>query len=477
MKKILILIVSMVVLFTGCMRTIPTTISQPENIEPVKSKENIPIDENGNKIVYIATDKNEYIPRDLFQAINAFNELENGYIVQPVIYAKDVMGTNESGGLQTADMRLQMDIMQEEKLDIVYDGAFTDISRYDILSEKGAFIDFYELLDGENGISKSELNEHILKLHENNGKLYQMPLYYAIETLGGDVANVGSKENWTLDELIEHWNAMPKGSFFCGEATKWIVYMDLIRGNLGSFVDYKNGKCNFDSDEFIKLLEFCNRFPDTAEKISTNWETKYFLDYCHFDGFDDFHLYITGANSLGSWSESGLKTTPHTFVGYPSENGNGSFVDTQRNRYSICRNSKNKEGAWNFISYLLSYDVQVNHELVYNSDDDESHDENGFPINVDAFNKLADDQIRHQGESRVLSFSGTEVDIGYLTTEEYQRLDEFIQSLNRMDAPVDSSVQKIIESEIDAYFSGERSAKEVANAIQGRVEILFSERM
>ena len=32
------------------------------------------------------------------------------------------------------------------------------------------------------------------------------------------------------------------------------------------FVDYENAVCSFDSPEFIKLLEFCNEFPQEIDK-------------------------------------------------------------------------------------------------------------------------------------------------------------------------------------------------------------------
>ena len=76
----------------------------------------------------------------------------------------------------------------------------------------------------------------------------------------------------------------------------------------------------------------------------------------------------------------------------------------------------------------------------------------------------------------MISEAEGERDIGYLTRAEYDRLVTFIDSLSRMNSHVDRTTWNIIEEEIGGLFAGERTAEEVAKSIQGRVEILISER-
>lgn len=465
MKKLTAMITAALLLtMSACSGNSTQIPNEPTVSESETTKtEPAPTDENGNILIRIATDDLEWLPPELETAIEEFNEMDNGYHVKPVIYS---LGSDDSGGLQTADMRLQMDILQGKNVDIVMDYSFSEMSRYDILSEKGAFVDLYTFLDGESGISRSELNSHILGLHENDGKLYQMPLYFNVDTMCGDAEYVGTTENWTLNELMAHWEKMPEGAFFCNNSTKWPVYWAIVRGNLGAFVDYENGTCSFDSPEFVKLLEFCNSFPDTKVKVQPDWDTIHFLNWCSFSGFDEFH-------------KAADDTT--VFVGYPSENRKGSFIDTLWKRYSICATAHPavQEGAWEFLSYMLDADVQIKNCISYNSENYKQNphlDEDGFPINQTAFEKVAQGMIAHAGESRVLSFSGREKDVGYLTQEEYERLLKLIGSLNRMNSPVDKTANTIIENEVEAYFAGERTAEEVAKSIQGRMEIMISER-
>lgn len=421
-----------------------------------------PRDKNGDILIRIATDNEEYIPLDLRTAMEAFNAADNGYHVEPVIYSKDAMSTDSSGGLQTADMRLQTDIIQGDAVDIVMDYSFTEMSRYDILTEKGAFVDLYTFLDSNAGISRDELNAHVLALHETDGQLCQIPLYFNVETLCGEAQYVGTKENWTLEELAAHWEAMPEDAFFCNNSNQWMVYDDIVRANMGAFVDYENGTCSFDSPEFVRLLEFCAGFPEAVYKVQPDWDTVFFLEYCRFDGFESFHSSIVSEDGEGT----------RTLVGYPSEDGNGGFLDTQWERYSICAGAhpEVQEGAWAFLSYMLDEDVQAAHNTLY-------EDEDGFPLNNAAFQRMAEEQLAHAGETRTVEWSGRTFEVGYLTQAEYEQLTAYIGNLNRMESPVDNVAHTIIEIEVKALFEGKCTAEEAAEAIQGRMEIMISERM
>lgn len=456
MKKIFSLcIIAVFFTFTACQNDSQNVLNtNSKSTTPTQAS--APIDENGDILIRIAVDDKEYLPLELRTAMEAFNGMDNGYHIETVIYSKSVMGTDSTGGLQTADMRLQMDILQGGNVDIVMDNSFSEMSRYDILAEKGAFIDLYPFLDGDSDVSRTELNEHILEIHENDGKLYQMPLYFWIETMSGRAEYVGTKENWTLDDLKKHWEKMPDEAFFCNNSSQWYVYRDIIRGNLGSFVDYEKGTCHFDSSEFVELLEFCKQFPETKGKQDPTSNTIYFLKYAYLGGFDAFHRQVFDGYNI--------------FAGYPSNDGKGSIVNTLRKRYSICASAhpEVQQGAWEFICYMLSEDVQAGHNTLYGKEMEE-----GFPINNAAFERMAEEQLVHTGETR--NYDGRQ--IGYLTQDEYEQLLSLISSLARMESPVDNTAQTIIENEIEALFLGEQTAEEVAKAIQGRMEIMISERM
>lgn len=470
MKKLTAIITAALLLtMSACSGTSTQNPDNPKTSDSSVSREPAPTDENGDVVIRLAV--NKYMGYEVDKAIKEFNELDNGYHIQEVMYNHEQV-YNSGNTLKTADMKLQMDIMNGNVVDMVADNAFEEISRYEILTEKGAFADLNPFLDGETGTARSELNAHILELHETDGKLCQIPMYFNIETVLGLREDVGTKENWTFDEMLMHWEAMPEGSVFASRNTKDYIYMHLIRGNLSAFVDYKNVTCSFDSPEFIRMLEFCNSFPETPnEYIDFNPDNMpIFIAERTFYGFYDYHhaLHTHYFN---------LPEINYTFVGYPSEDGQGSFIDTIRERYSICASAhpEVQAGAWEFISYMLDEEFQYAHDsLYYELSGPTSND--GFPINTAAFERKAKELYEHEGEPYMISEAEGERDIGYLTRAEYERLVTFINSLSRMNSHVDRTTWNIIEEEIGGLFAGERTAEEVAKSIQGRVEILISER-
>ena len=463
--KLSALIFSALLLYTGC-GNVPTenpapTQLQGEGTAVTESDENI--------IIRLAV--NKYMGYEVDKAIKEFNALDNGYEIDKIVYNHENV-YNSGNAIRSADMKLQMDIMNGDVVDMVADNAFEEISRYEILTEKGAFADLNPFLDGDTGTDRSELHAHVLELHQMEGKLYQMPMYFNIETVMGLREDVGTKENWTFDEMLTHWEAMPEGAVFSSNNTKDYVYMALIRGNLSAFVDYENVTCSFDSPEFIRMLEFCNSFPETPNAyLDYNPDRMpIFLIERTFMGFYDYH-YEINSNYFP------LPEINYTFVGYPSEDGQGSFIDTVRERYSICASASPEvqAGAWEFISYMLDEDFQYAHDSLYH--ELSGPDVNcGFPVNIAAFERKANDLLMHEGEPHLILEVEGERDIGYLTQAEYDRLVTFIESLSRMNSHVDRTTWNIIEEEIGGLFAGERTAEEVAESIQSRVEILISER-
>ncbi|MDE6102794.1 MAG: extracellular solute-binding protein, partial [Ruminococcus sp.] len=291
----------------------------------------------------------------LNEAVKDFNEADNGYkiVLKDYMEYYDSSFDTERGAnpesFARIDTQLSLDIIESGIVDIVPDSVFYDNGKYESLIKQGAFADLYEFMRSEN-YDDTVLYKHILELHETDGKLCCMPLNFNIDTVAGQTRYVGDKENWTIDEMIEHWNAMPEGSTFNGHTTKDYVYMTILRNNISSFIDFENNTTNYNSPEFIKILEFINSFdPPESYKQEMNWNTPHFIMNFPIYGFEDFH------DSL--WNE---QSEPVTVVGYPSPDESGILIDSSGFKYSICEYSSPevKQGAWEFIKTLLSYDFQ-----------------------------------------------------------------------------------------------------------------------
>lgn len=423
--------------------------------------------------VYGQVDSEEY------ELIKRFNEADNGYIIITKNYSEYVSPEADGSIIYDEDKfrNLSMALMQdiaEGEIDIVRDRYISPNQTMDRLSAQGAFADIYEFMENDADVNRSSLNSHILELHETDGKLYTLPTYFTFETLIGESRYVGDKEDWTPDDMISHWEQMPDGAMIDGHTEKNYVYMNILRGAVDSFIDYKNATVSFDSPEFKKILEFCNTFDNIPSYWSEHENNAVnFVSDKRFYGFANTHEAL--------WNEN---NEPYTFVGYPSDNGSGGFIDTRGDRFAICAlSSKEKqEGAWEFIRTFCMDDYQTAHycEIQTMMVDDKIMDVYlepvGFPMNLKVYDQLSKDAMAGKHMDSTISRSGVQYNIGQLTQEELDRLTAYINRIQKLSVSIDNDLYEIIEDEIYKYFNGEQTVQECVDIIQNRAEIMVSEK-
>lgn len=400
--------------------------------------------------------------------VEKFNDADNGYRIVLKDYAEGMSFEKpaEQEVIDAADLQLSLDIMKSEVIDII-PNVFRDMGKYDSLAQKGAFVDLNTYLDRDEEINHETLFDNVLRVCELNGKLFYMPLGFSIDTLVGPTKYVGSKENWTFEEMKERWESMPEGSTISRHKVKDYVYFTILRGCLSSFIDYENTECHFDSDEFIDMLKFIDSFDSSGGyKDEGTWDAPVFVIDVPIYGFTNFHY--------GYIQETYGTEEPVTFVGYPSEDGCGSFINVREHQIAVSAMSSEEKqrGAWEFMKTLLSYECQCDSLYFEGAEKEEA----AFPVNMAAFEKRGADQYENEGKSNKTMHNMEEMDEGYLTKAEYDRLVGLINSIKTVNNELDNDVFDVINEEIYSMFAGEKTAEEVAEMIQNRVQILVSEK-
>ena len=80
----------------------------------------------------------------------------------------------------------------------------------------------------------------------------------------GAVSVVGDGSSWTYDEFEAALASMPEG---CEPFESGVSRGDILRRcvslDMAKYIDWSAGKCSFDSQEFVELLEFASLFPAT----------------------------------------------------------------------------------------------------------------------------------------------------------------------------------------------------------------------
>ncbi|MDE6092726.1 MAG: hypothetical protein K2G14_06475, partial [Ruminococcus sp.] len=249
---------------------------------------------------------------------------------------------------------------------------------------------------------------------------------------------------------------------------------------MSQFIDYEKAECHFDSDDFKKLLEFCNEFPDEDEQI--NWETATQDEMeAYWNEMEVLCLNdkaLLDSVYLSTFTEYGTEKTVYfnddiTLVGAPSDDGNGAVISFG-NSMAILESSPSKDACWEFMKQFFTDEYYENDMYSYS-----------LPTLTSAFEKKADDSMEkpyyldEDGNKveyeNTYYVNGHEVNVKPLTKEERDFVVDYIKNTTKPATDVSDDVREIITDEVTKYFKGEATSQQAIDKIQSRVGILLSE--
>ena len=151
-------------------------------------------------------------------------------------------------------------------------------------------------------------------------------------------------------------------------------------------------------------------------------------------------------------------------VGYPGWNG-GEHELNAYVAFAINSASEQKEGAWSFLEYLLSEELQEMMEYWYG----------GFPSREDSFEAhLTDLHIRPGRLKPVFAIGGPELVIP--DNEDIALLREIVySSVFKNWVQGNNPLWDIVNEEAGMYFAGDSPLEETVQKIQNRVQIYLDE--
>ena len=134
-----------------------------------------------------------------------------------------------------------------------------------LYARKGVMEDLWPWIDSDPEIDREELMSHVLDCASVDGKLYQVFNSFTIETAAARTDVVGDRTSWTLEEMLDYYEAMPEGSSLYGyRSGKTGTLSELVRQSINRWIDWTTGECRFDSEEFKAVLALCGRMEDDA---------------------------------------------------------------------------------------------------------------------------------------------------------------------------------------------------------------------
>ena len=348
-----------------------------------------------------------------------------------------------------------------------------DISQlpYKQYAAKGLLEDFYAYLDKDDSpVKRADFVQSILKASEIDGKLYALATSFSINSIIGAPAVVGDEMGWTVDEMqqivSEHPDAdVPFGMYMTRDG----ILQSLCMLNMSDYIDWQTGQCAFNTDDFKSLLTFVKSFP---EQIKEDDNSEYIDDATLIqDGRELFQIF--SASDFNSFQY--YKATfggAITFKGFPNENRNGNVAQLNGG-LAMTTSCKDKDGAWQFISALLSEDYQKNLDWY-------------FPIIQKAFDqklaKAMEQQYTTDENGNKVPVStggmgmgdGAMVEFYAISQEEADQIKALINSVEYTSA-YDQKAYDIISEEAAYFFSGEKTVDKTAEIIQNRISLYINE--
>jgi len=417
-----------------------------------------------------------YLDYDVREEIIDYNRRNDSYRIQVVDYSE----YNSEDDYEAGITKFNNDIISGKIPDIM---VLNSQLPYENYAARGLFTDMYELLESDPELKKEDFLENILDAMSIEGKLFMVAPQFSIQTYAIKTKFVGDKKSLTMKEfreVVDKVKAEKGDVMVFQDATRDSLLNSAVMVNYDRFVDKNTGKCYFDSEDFIEVLKFANEldtksfweninYDELDEQFWLDLETVFRDDKCLVQP-----IYLSGYSNY--WRiMKGQFGEEITLIGFPTDSGNGSAVEIGTS-FAISSRTKHKDAAWQFVRHYLTDDYQMS--LTYNFPIKRTAleecarqestmpelDENGYPIYKEGV----------RVPSTYYYIGNEEIEIGVITQEYINKLNEFIGSVNRV-VRYNNSVNEIITEEAGMYFEGVKSAEEVASLIQNRVSIYVNE--
>lgn len=399
-------------------------------------------------------------------AVIRFNKSQTDYRIT----LKDYSSMDSDMDYDEALDKFAEDILAGNGPDII-DMSSLDINRY---KDTGLFEDLTSYIKNDSEFSARSFNEKIMNLFKDGDSQIALPMIYSINGVASQKNLIGDGK-LTIDKFAQIMEQNPDKEIFSTTSQNEMLNL-LFMYNENYFIDYKNKSCNFTDGTFAKVLECAKKFLTEDELMdsyngddTTSDETKV--------SRGDLIFYKTYISDPQQYQVVDLLFN-HEFniTGYPSVEGTDLSASV-RSVFSISASSKYKEQSWEFIKYMFDYVNENAGDYM-----------NGFPVDNDKMDEylkkacepVIDTDENGNGEEVPSTYGfgdGLELKLYALTQEQADAIKKLADSITIL-APdqQNGEVYNILQEEAAAFFTGKKSASDVCEVIQSRINIMINEK-
>lgn len=417
----------------------------------------------------------QYLGWEVRDQIVSFNRKNDNYR----IVVKDYSEFNTEDDYSAGQTKLTTELLAGNVPDII------DLNGmpYNQLASKGLLADLYPFIDADSEFGREDFFPNVLAALEVNGGLYSTVSSFGLITVIGAASVVGEEPGWTYDEFNAALASMPEG---CEAFDVYTTRDDILRTCLSldmkDFVNWSTGECNFDSEEFAELLAFAAQFPESFDY--ENYE---------YTAEDDTQTRIAeGRQMLMQGSIYSIESIVYndsyfggdaTYIGYPTADGTPGNLISIDSGYAISAKSEHQDVAWEFLRQFFTEKYQMDEANAYS-----------IPSNISAYNerikkamtpeyekdangnyKLDEDGNKIPVARMSFGTANGVIDFYALTQEQADELYSVITSTTALYDFSSDAIFDIVKEQSQAYFSGQKTAEDVAKLVQSKANIYVNE--
>ena len=328
-----------------------------------------------------------------------------------------------------------------------------------------------------------------------DGGMYLLPMAMQLDLYASAQETQSVPLTWdplySYEEEIVLGESDAASAIFTYNAPDYLYY-----NIMGDFIDFGTKTVSFDSEEFIRRIEFLDRVETTATKpeYGTFMKSDIYTNgkYAIYGGTGILSAIRTGEvkllnvllNNINAYAS--LKfifgDTPFTLCGYPTESGNAAGADVDSPLLlSVFDDAPNTDCCMEFLEFVMQDEVQTSDYLVQRylpvtrSAMETAIDRNRyFAIRPMANNAYLEIDPGHGSAEPLSAGNDSRRTIIEITDADKQQLMHFFDTCETTPT-VGSEIMNIINEELAAWKGGVRSLSEAAKLIQSRVWIYVNE--
>lgn len=398
-----------------------------------------------------------YVSDNLKREVAEFNKEDKEYQIEILDYSESMDPVT----------KLNTDILSGNAPDIIGMCQLTP-EQY---AKKGILEDLGPYFERDEEIAEEDLLDSLVNAMKIDGKLYYLASSFEVKTLIAGKGTVESDKDWSFQKMKELLETMEDDMRALPYDSKSDRFVNLMHfgGGYNEFVDWNEGSCHFDCQEFKDMLEICNGGKDdtAAADIISNEEMAQLSSMLKNGKI----LFVPG------------RITPDQILANRKMLGQDitclgsyfSFSDTS-DEAAIYAKSAVKEGAWRFLKRLVSRQYQGKNLLSFWD----------MPTRKDCIEDYIKTMTAEEGYtdefgnvitpmSNVECADGNVVKAGPLGEEDVELFRNFLNHTSQITG-YEQQIFAIISEEANHYFSGDKNLDDTVSVIQNRVANLMNER-